>query len=135
MYDVELAREILRQILWSARTIAKRFVAITSPEDFLASEEGLEKLDAICMQLITMGESVKNLDKVTQGELLARYPQVEWKRVMGMRDVLSHHYFDLDAEVVYSVCESHIEELIQAIRRMLTELEKGASSNGHVDTP
>ncbi len=124
MYDIKLAEEILRQILWSAQTIVKRFATITSPEDFVASEEGLEKLDAICMQLITMGESVKNLDKVTKGELLVRYPQVEWKRVMGMRDVLSHHYFDLDAEVVYSVCESHIEELIQAVQRMLTELDQ-----------
>ena len=135
MYDVGLAREILRQILWSAQTVAKRFASIASPEDFVTSEEGLEKLDAICMQLIAVGENVKNLDKVTRGELLVRYPQVEWKRIMGIRDVLSHHYFDLDAEVVYSVCESHIEELIQTVQRMLAELEKGANLNGQVDTP
>jgi uncharacterized protein with HEPN domain len=124
MYDIELVKEILHQILWSAQTIAKRFSSITSPEDFVVSEEGLEKLDAICMQLIAIGENVKNLDKVTKGELLLRYPQIEWKRVMGIRDVLSHHYFDLDAEIVYSACESHIEELVRTVQRMLTELEK-----------
>jgi len=43
---------------------------------------------------------------------------------MGIRDVLSHHYFDLDAEIVYSACESHIEELVRTVQRMLTELEK-----------
>jgi uncharacterized protein with HEPN domain len=37
----------------------------------------LEKLDAICMQLIAIGESVKHLDKVTAGGLLLRYPQIE----------------------------------------------------------
>ena len=125
MYDVGLTKEILRQILRSAQTIARRFASIRAPEDFVTSEAGLEKLDAICMQLIAVGENVKNLDKVAKGELLVQYPQVEWKRVMGIRDVLSHHYFDLDAEVVYSVCESHIEELIQTIQRMLAELEKG----------
>ena len=124
MYDIELVKEILHQILWSAQTITKRFVYITSPEDFVISEEGLEKLDAICMQLIAIGENVKNLDKVTEGGLLLRYPQIEWKRVMGMRDVLSHHYFDLDAEVVYSVCEHYVEELARTVQRMLTELEK-----------
>jgi len=124
MYDSELVKEILRQILWSAQTIAKRFASITSPEDFLLSEEGLEKLDAICMQLIAIGENVKNLDKVTEGDLLSRYPQIEWKRVMGMRDVLTHHYFDLDAEIVYSVCADHIEELARAVQGILTELEK-----------
>jgi len=36
-----------------------------SSDDFLVSEPGLEKLDAICMQLIAIGESLKNLDKIT----------------------------------------------------------------------
>jgi uncharacterized protein with HEPN domain len=100
MYDAELVREILRQILGSAETISRRFEAITAPEDFTSSESGREKLDAICMQLIAIGESARHLDRVTEGELLSHYPQVEWKRVMGMRDVLSHHYFDIDAEAV-----------------------------------
>ena len=52
MYDRELTQEILRQILWSARTVFRRFAPIESPENFLASDAGLEKLDAICMQLI-----------------------------------------------------------------------------------
>ncbi|TKJ37955.1 antitoxin [candidate division LCP-89 bacterium B3_LCP] len=123
MYDVELVREILNQILLSTKTVAKRFASIASPEDFTISEKGLEKLDAICMQLIAIGESVKNLDKVTEGKLLSQYPQVTWNRVKGMRDILTHHYFDLDAEVVYSVCDTHIEELAQTIQRMITDLE------------
>ena len=122
MYDLELAKEILRQILWSAQIIARRFEPITSPEDFLNSESGLEKLDAICMQLIAMGERVKQLDKLTGGALLARYPQVAWKRVMGIRDMLSHHYFDVDAEVVYGVCEKHIGELARIVQRVIADL-------------
>ena len=123
MSDSELVKEILQQILKSTQTIAKRMKQINSPEDFMNSEIGLEKLDAICMQLIAIGESVKYLDKVTGRQLLKHYPQVEWKRVMGMRDVLSHHYFDLDAELVYEVCETHIEELEQTIQQMLADLK------------
>jgi uncharacterized protein with HEPN domain len=123
MSDSELVKEILQQILKSTQTIAKRIKPINSPEDFMNSETGLEKLDAICMQLIAIGESVKYLDKVTGRQLLKHYPQVEWKRVMGMRDVLSHHYFDLDAELVYEVCETHIEELEQTIQQMLADLK------------
>jgi uncharacterized protein with HEPN domain len=121
MYDIELVKEILRQILWSAQTITKRFEPIASPEDFMVSESGLEKLDAICMQLIAIGESVKHLDKITEGGLLLRYPQVNWKRVMGMRDVMSHHYFDIDAEVVYAV-DKHIGELTRTVQCMLADL-------------
>ena len=64
MYDKKLALEILRQMYSSVQTVLKRFQPITSPEDFTSSDAGLEKLDAICMQLITIGESLKNLDKV-----------------------------------------------------------------------
>jgi uncharacterized protein with HEPN domain len=122
MFDVALVEEILRQILWSARTIANRFEPITSTDEFLDSEEGLEKLDAICMQLIAIGESVKNLDRVTDGRLLVCYPEIEWKRIMGMRDV-SHHYFGVDAEIVFSVCQRHIEPLAQTVRKILADIQ------------
>lgn len=125
MFDIELAQEILRQVLGATRTIAKRFAPIVSAEDFTNSEAGLEKLDAICMRLIAIGESVKHLDKITGGTLLPRYPQVEWKRVMGMRDVLTHHYFDLDAEVVYAVCAHHIPVLERTVELMLADLSGG----------
>ena len=88
----------------------------------MSSEAGLEKLDAICMQLIAIGEGIKHLDRITAGTLLPRYPQVEWTRVMGMRDVLTHHYFDLDAEVVYSVCAHHIGVLAQTVEAVLADL-------------
>ncbi len=87
------------------------------------SDEGMEKLDAICMQLIAIGESAKHLDKLSQGELLPKYPAVEWKRIMGMRDVLSHHYFDIDAEVVFEVCRIHIPALGREVERILDDLD------------
>ena len=77
MYDKELALEILSQILKSTQTILKRFDPIKSPDDFTAQDSNLEKLDAICMQLIAIGESLKNLDKVTNNSLLPQYPNIE----------------------------------------------------------
>jgi len=122
MYDRDLAREILRQVLWSARTVLRRFAPVESPADLLASDAGLEKLDALCMQLIAIGESVKHLDKVTHGRLLSHYPEIEWKRVMGMRDNLTHHYFDIDAEVVYATCASDIRPLATTVERILEDI-------------
>ena len=126
MRDLALVREILRQILWSAQTILKRSESIKSSDDFIASDEGLEKRDAICMQLIAIGESVKNLDRVTDGVLLPCYPSVAWKRIMGIRDVLSHHYFDIDAEIVYSVCVNGVPRLVHTLQRILNELPRSS---------
>jgi uncharacterized protein with HEPN domain len=121
-FDDKLALEILTQIHQSLQTILKRFEPVRSVEDFTNSEAGREKLDAICMQLIAVGESLKNLDKVTDKSLLSRFPQVDWKRAKGLRDIISHHYFDLNAEAIFDVCENHIETLSQTIGKIIENL-------------
>ena len=67
MYDKELVLEILRQIENSINIILKRFSVINEPDDFVKDEKGLEKLDSICMQLIAIGEALKQIDKITEG--------------------------------------------------------------------
>ena len=121
MYDKALAFEILQQVQWSVETIQRRFRVVQSPNDFTSSDAGLEKLDAICMRLIVLGESLKNLDKATDNLLLLRYPAIDWRQIKGMRDVISHHYFNVDAEVVYTVCTDHLDDLASTIRTMLEE--------------
>ena len=122
MYDKELARDILAQIYQATRTVLERFEPIKSADDFASSPSGKEKLDAICMQLIAIGEGLKNLDKITGNTLLAQYPEVEWKKVKGMRDIISHHYFDLDAEAIFEVCKHHIAPLSDTLEKMIKEL-------------
>ena len=122
MFDRELAKEILRQILAAANRIERRFKGVRGPDDFLLSDAGIDKLDAICMMLIVIGENLKNLDKVTSGKLLAQYPEVDWKGAKGMRDIISHHYFDLNAEVVFSVCKDRIPGLIETAVQMKKSL-------------
>ncbi len=122
MYDRELALEILEQIYQSSQIILKRFQAIESYDDFTGSDWGMEKLDSICMKLIAVGESLKNFDKVTNHSVLPNYPQIEWKKIKGMRDIITHHYFDLNAEAVYDVCANHIEPLAAAIKKIITEI-------------
>ena len=122
MYDKELVLEILGQIYQAAQTILKRFEPVKTVSDFTDSPAGVEKLDSICMLLIAIGEALKNLDKTTNKSLLPRYPQVDWKKAKGMRDIISHHYFETDAEVIYDVCKNHIPELVQTINKMVREL-------------
>lgn len=121
-YDKELALEILKQIIEALKKIEKRFQPITSPEKFTNSDVGMEKLDSICMQLIAIGESLKNFDKVTSKKVLSKYPEVNWKRVIGMRDIITHHYFDVDAEAIFYVCKNHIDKLEKTISKISKEI-------------
>ena len=125
MSDPAVIREILSQIRESAERIKRRFAVIRSPDDFLLNEEGIDRLDGICMMLIAIGENLKNLDKITSGELLRRYPQVDWDGAKGIRDIISHHYFHVDAEIVYDVCQEKMPGLIQAVNAMREELGDG----------
>jgi uncharacterized protein with HEPN domain len=122
MSDSKLVVEILSQILESTERVLMRFKPVSSAAFFLDSEEGLEKLDAICMQLIAIGESLKNLDKVAGSDFLDRYPQVDWKSAKGMRDIISHHYFDLDAEAVFDVCKVNLPEMCSVLKQMLADI-------------
>ena len=76
------------------------------------------------MQLIAIGEGVKKIDKITKGSLFSKYPQIDWKGVKGMRDIISHHYFDVDAEIIYEVCKNKIPELKDVILRILNDLKE-----------
>jgi uncharacterized protein with HEPN domain len=123
MHDEELILEILNQIYDSTQKILQRFEPIKSVNDFTDTEAGMEKLDAICMQLIAIGEALKNLDKITADSLLPKYPQIDWKKVKGMRDVISHHYFDIDAEAIYTVCSDHLRILAQVTKQIMKEFQ------------
>ena len=81
------------------------------------------RLDAICMNLIALGESVKGLDKLTNEELLPLYPDVYWSGVMRMRDKIAHHYFEIDADVVYKTLEEDIPAMLPVIENMIADLE------------
>lgn len=122
MYDRSLVVEILEQIANAVDVVLTRFSVVDSSDYFLDSPEGMEKLDAICMQLIAIGESLKKIDKVTNKELLSKYPEVDWKGAKGIRDIISHHYFDLDAQEIYYVCDQKLPQLKVVIDKILHDL-------------
>ena len=80
------------------------------------------RLDAICMNLIALDEAVKGLDKITRGELLPGYPEIYWSGVMKMRDKIAHHYFEMDAEVVFKTLKEDIPMMLPIVHRMIKEV-------------
>lgn len=123
MYDKELALDSLSNIKSALEIIIERASVAASPDDFLMSPDGMMRLDAICMNLIALGEAVKGLDKITKGELLPNYPEIFWSGVMKMRDKIAHHYFEMDAEVVFKTLIEDIPSMLPVVQRMIKELK------------
>ena len=112
----------LKNIEAAITRLQERTVQIHTADDFLLSPFGMEKLDAACMVLIALGEAVKTLDKLTDKGLLPTYPSIEWKKVMGARDIMAHHYFEVDADEVFNIVKNDLEPLKKAIDYFKEEL-------------
>ena len=121
-YDKTLVVDILDQIIDAVESIGNKCKWAKNEDDFCDTEQGQEKLDSICMKLIAVGESLKNIDKITDKELLLKYPNIQWTKIKGIRDILSHHYFDLDANIIFEVCTEHIDELLTALKEIRSDL-------------
>ena len=124
MFKKEMALGCLKDIQKALTLIEERSAIVTHVNDFLCSPEGMLRLDALCMNLIALGESVKNLDKITNGELLSLYPETYWKGIMRIRDKIAHHYFDIDAEIVLATLKKDISPLSKTIDRIIQDLKE-----------
>jgi uncharacterized protein with HEPN domain len=121
--DKATTTELIEFILESLRLVNRRFSGITSSDDFLDTDEGLDKLDAISMRLQAIGEALKNLDK-RQKELLLMVADKEyWSKIIRTREILTHHYIDIDAETIYMICDEKLEELEQKILKLQTYIK------------
>lgn len=123
LFDTEIALDSLQKIKAMLDLITERASVVENPNDFLCSPGGLMRLDAICMNLIALGETVKGLDKLTSGQLLKNYPEVYWKGVMGMRDKISHHYFEIDSDVVFRTIEEDVPQMKSVVEKIINDID------------
>ena len=119
---VAMVYETLKNIDTAITRLQERSIEIHSVNDYLMSPIGMEKLDAACMVLIALGESVKTLDKLTDKHLLPTYPSIDWNGVMGVRDIIAHHYFEVDPDAVFSIIKNDLSPLKEAIQFFKEEL-------------
>ncbi len=106
--DYEL---FLEDIVGACRRIV-RYVAPLTYDTFLADEQAA---DAVLYNLAVIGEAVKHVSD----EIRARHPQVEWRKIAGLRDIVIHHYFGVDYDIVWDVAQNQIPELLDEVGAIL----------------
>ena len=84
--------------------------------------EGMEKLDAIGMKLLVVGELLKKIDKKTNKLLLVQYPKIDWTGFMGLRDVIAHDYYNLNPVKIFEICSNEIEPIYVAVSKIVADL-------------
>ena len=127
MFDRELVRSILLQVDEAIDRIQMRTLQVDRADFFTATPEGMEKLDAVAMLFIAIGESLKKIDKITSGSLLAKHPEIDWTGIKGFRDIIAHHYFDVDAEQVFWILRNNLVPLSVVVKKMIKEIAEEES--------
>jgi uncharacterized protein with HEPN domain len=94
-------------ILASIDAITK-YIENVSKEDFFNSEK---TQDAICRRLEIIGEAANKLDS----EFTEQYPNIPWSKIVGMRNLLIHEYFNVDLDQVWNTVKKNIPELKKQI--------------------
>ena len=116
--------ELLKFILESIGMIKDRFVGINSSDDFMYSRDGMMKLDSISMRLQSIGEALKNIDKRDREFLLEVANKTYWSNIIRTREIISHHYIDIDSETVFMICDEQIDELEDKVTVLIDRLSK-----------
>jgi len=124
MYDEELVLDSLQNVEIALNEIVEWTAHVRSVDDFATSPERVILLNAVCMKLFAICEEIKVIDKRTHGELLPLYPTVDWRKAMRMRDVMAHHYFEIDASVVLQTLHDDIRPLLTAVVQIKADLQK-----------
>jgi uncharacterized protein with HEPN domain len=125
MREEEIA-DYLDLMLESIQLIESRFTKIRIPDEFVQSADGTTLLDAISMRLQVIGEAVRKIQKMNP-TFLDPYPGVEWDKIARFRDLVSHHYQQVDYEIVYDICKTHMPRLKDTLYEIRSKLSSSKS--------
>ena len=124
MYDKTLIIEMLQDVEEALLHVIDRTKDIKVADDFALTPHGVDMLDVSTIRLMAVGEEINKIEKKTKGELLKKYPEIDWRGVIDFRNFVAHAYFKVDAKRVFNTIKSEIKPLLQTIQKIIVDLRK-----------
>lgn len=94
-----------------------QFVGAMTRQEF---EVDKKTVHAVVRNLEVVGEAVKGVPAGVR----VRYPQVPWQRIAGLRDILIHHYFEIEVDIVWDIVQNKLPELKIQVEAILRDADE-----------
>lgn len=96
---------------------AERILAYTADHSFEQFSHDSRTVDAVIRNFIVIGEATKKIPE----NVRSQYPQVQWRDMAGLRNVVVHQYFGVKLDVIWKVIQADLPALEKELRRILSE--------------
>lgn len=125
-----MSKDVLLEMLGFIRHQSEFIIETTSDikevDELLVTTAGMVLYNSTCMCLQTVGETVKKINDMTDnGFFSVYYPQIPWRAIIGMRNIISHEYSATDPEKVFNTAKVNIPELLQVVETIINDVESG----------
>ena len=122
----DIMLDMLDYIRHQAEFIIETTEDVKELNDFLCSQSGMVLYNSTCMCLQTIGETVRKIDELTDRKFLDKcYPEVPWRSIIGMRNIISHEYAATDPEKVFNTIKLDIPILLQKTKEVIADVSAG----------
>lgn len=104
--------------------ILRTTTGIKTHHDFMLTDGGKVLFDCTCMNLQAIGECIRQIDNLTDGNLLKKFREYPWSDVIGMRHFISHEYMSVDPFIVFKTIKTQLNPLKDNIEKVQTFYNK-----------
>jgi uncharacterized protein with HEPN domain len=98
---------------------AERIGSYTSGLTYQAFRDDTRTIDAVLRNLEVLGEAAKQVPEIFR----SKHPDVEWRKLAGLRDILIHGYFGIDLDIIWDIVGTKLGPLTQQLSVLIRQLE------------
>ncbi len=103
--------------------------AIERIERYAAQGKGAFEQDELIQNwMVSHIQMIGEACRALPPEIQLRYPQIPWRAIVGMRNILVHHYFEVDLDAVWQVIAHDLPDLKRIVTAMLCDTEAVSES-------